>query len=336
MSAKALTSIAVGILLLSVPLVITDQFFLHAIIMVLLFAYLSASWNIVGGLCGQLSLGHSAFVGIGAYTSSLLFLRWGVSPWLGMLAGGVLAALCALAIGYPCFRLRGPYFALATLAFTGILLNVVLSMDRVAGFDVRGAMGIRLPLLPPNLLAFQFTSKVYFYYTILALLGGAYGVSVLLAHSRLGSYWIAIREDQEVAVSVGVRPTRYKLYAAILSGFLTALGGTFLAQLQLYVDPFQFFGAGLSIEIALGAIVGGRGTLMGPIVGAMLLRSLSETTRIYLGSSYAGIHLVLYGCLLIAIIMWMPHGVVPALQHGFQRLRRHGRLNRKATAQAAG
>jgi branched-chain amino acid transport system permease protein len=327
---------AVGILLLGVPLVITDQFFLHSLIMVLLFAYLSASWNIVGGLCGQLSLGHSAFVGIGAYTSSLLFLRWGVSPWLGMLVGGLLAALCALAIGYPCFRLRGPYFALSTLAFTGILLNLVLSTDHFAGFDVRGAMGIRLPLLQQNILAFQFTSKVYFYYTILALLAGVYGLSVLLAHSRLGSYWVAIREDQEVAVSVGVRPTRYKLYGAVLSGFLTALGGTFLAQLQLYVEPFQFFGAALSIEIALGAIVGGKGTILGPIVGAMLLRSLSETTRIYLGSSYAGAHLVLYGCLLIAIIMWMPHGVVPAAQHAFERLRRRGRLNQKASAQVAG
>lgn len=336
MSPRALTTIAVAILLLGVPLVITDQFFLHALVMVLLFAYLSASWNIVGGLCGQLSLGHSAFVGIGAYTSSLLFLRWGVSPWLGMLVGGVLAAVCAVAIGYPSFRLKGPYFALSTLAFTGILLNVVLGTDRFAGFGVRGAMGIRLPLLQHNPAAFQFHSEIYFYYTILVMLGGAYVLSVLLGRSRLGSYWVAIREDQEVAESVGVRPTRYKLYAAVISGFLTALGGTFLAQLQLYVDPFQFFGAALSIEIALGAIIGGKGTILGPIVGAVLLRSLSEVTNIYLGSSFAGAHLILYGCLLMAIIMWMPHGVVPALQHYFERLRKRDRPNPEARAQAAG
>ena len=153
------------------------------------------------------------------------------------------------------------------------------------------------------------------------MLGGAYVLSVLLGRSRLGSYWVAIREDQEVAESVGVRPTRYKLFAAVISGFLTALGGTFLAQLQLYVDPFQFFGAALSIEIALGAIIGGKGTILVAIVGAVLLRSLSEVTNIYLGSSFAGAHLILYGCLLMAIIMWMPHGVVPTLQHYFERLR---------------
>jgi branched-chain amino acid transport system permease protein len=187
-----------------------------------------------------------------------------------------------------------------------------------------------------NPVAFQFQSKIYFYYTILALLGSAYAVSVLLAHSRLGSYWVAIREDQAVAESVGVRPTRYKLYAALISGFLTELGGSFLAQLQLYVDPFQFFGAGLSIEIAMGAIIGGTGTILGPIVGAILLQSLSAVTRIYLGSSFAGLHLVLYGCLLMAIIMWMPHGVVPALQRRFERAKKSERPSPETRAQAAG
>ena len=131
------------VFLFCLPGIVRDQYYLHAMTTILLFAYLASAWNIVGGFAGQLSLGHAAFVGLGAYTSSLLFLRWGISPWLGMFPGALMAVIGAILIGYPCFRLRGPYYALSTLAFTWILLDIVLGTERFAGFDIRGAMGVR-------------------------------------------------------------------------------------------------------------------------------------------------------------------------------------------------
>ncbi len=308
----ALSILVVTLILL--PWIIRDEFYIHSITVIFLFAYLASSWNIIGGFGGQLSLGHSAFVGLGAYVSSLLFIRWGISPWLGMFPGALLAVVAAILIGYPCFRLRGPYYALSTLAFTWILLDIVLSTEHFAGFDTRGAMGLRIQLLGHSPTDFQFGHNWYFYYIILAMLFMAVGISYFITRSKLGSYLSAIREDQDVASSVGVNTAKYKMYAGIVSAFLTAFGGTFLAQLQLYVDPFQFFGAGLSIEIALGAIIGGMGTLMGPVIGMILLRSMSEVARIYLGGTYAGAHLVLYGVLLILVMMYLPHGIVKPLE----------------------
>ncbi|MCX5909392.1 MAG: branched-chain amino acid ABC transporter permease [Deltaproteobacteria bacterium] len=302
------------VFLILLPWIIRDEYYIHSITVILLFAYLASAWNIVGGFAGQLSLGHAAFVGLGAYTSSLLFLRWGISPWLGMFPGALMAVIGAVLIGYPCFRLRGPDYALSTLAFTWILLDIVLSTERFAGFDIRGAMGVRIQLLGHSPANFQFAHNWYFYYIILVMLFIAIGASSFITRSKLGSYLSAIREDQDVASSVGVNAAKYKMYAGIVSAFLTAFGGTFLAQLQLYVDPFQFFGAGLSIEIALGAIIGGMGTLMGPVVGMILLRSMSEIARTYLGGTYAGAHLVLYGVLLILVMMYLPHGIIKPLE----------------------
>ena len=154
----------------------------------------------------------------------------------------------------------------------------------------------------------------YCYYIILVMLFVAIGISYWISNSKMGSYLNAIREDQDIAASVGVNPARYKIFALMISAFLTSIGGTFLAQLQLYVEPFQFFGIGLSIEIALGAIIGGIGTLMGPVIGAILLRSISEVSRIYLGGMYTGAHLILYGVILIIVMMYLPHGIFSPLE----------------------
>jgi branched-chain amino acid transport system permease protein len=302
------------VFLFCLPGIVRDQYYLHAITTIFLFAYLASAWNIIGGFAGQLSLGHAAFVGLGAYTSSLLFIRWGISPWLGMFPGALVAVVGAIVIGYPCFRLRGTYYTLSTLAFTWILLDIVLSTERFLGFDIRGAMGLRIQLLGHSPANYQFSHNWYFYYIILLMLFMAIGISYLITRSKMGSYLSAIREDHDVAASVGVNAAKYKMCAGIISALLTAFGGTFLAQLQLYVDPFQFFGAGLSIEIALGAIIGGMGTLLGPVIGMILLRSMSEVARIYLGGTYAGAHLVLYGVLLILVMMYLPHGILKPLE----------------------
>jgi branched-chain amino acid transport system permease protein len=212
------------------------------------------------------------------------------------------------------------------MALAWILLDIVLSTERFAGFDIRGAMGLRIPLLGHSPASFQFGHKWYFYYVILAMLFLAIGVSYFINRSRLGSYLSAIREDQDIASSVGVNAAKCKMYAGMISAFLTALGGTFLAQLQLYVDPFQFFGVAFSIEIALGAIIGGMGTLMGPVIGAILLRSISEISRIHLGGTYAGAHLVLYGVILILVMMYLPHGILKPLEKIFARFFQKNRV----------
>jgi branched-chain amino acid transport system permease protein len=302
------------VLLALLPWIVRDEFYIHSITIIFLFAYLASSWNIIGGFGGQLSLGHAAYVGLGAYTSSLLFIRWGISPWLGMFPGAIMGVIAAIIIGYPCFRLRGPYYALSTLAFAWIILDIVLSTQRFAGFDIRGAMGLHIKQLGHSPAYFQFGHNWHFYYIILTMLFMAIGVSYWISHSKLGSYLNAIREDQDIAASVGVNAARYKIYAGIISAFLTSLGGTFLAQIQLYVEPFQFFGVGLSIEIALGAIIGGIGTLMGPVIGAILQRSISEVSRIYLGGMYTGAHLILYGVILIIVMMYLPHGILRPLE----------------------
>jgi branched-chain amino acid transport system permease protein len=310
---KASLCVIVAFFLLA-PWIVRDEYYIHSMTIILLFAYLASSWNIIGGFAGQLSLGHAAYVGLGAYTSSLLFIRWGISPWLGMFPGAGVGAITAVILGYPCFRLRGPYFALSTLAFAMILLDIVLSTQQFAGFEIRGAMGLHIKQLGHSPANYQFGHNWQFYYIILVMLFVAIGVSYWISNSKMGSYLNAIREDQDIAASVGVNPAWYKIFALMISAFLTSIGGTFLAQLQLYVEPFQFFGIGLSIEIALGAIIGGIGTLMGPVIGAILLRSISEVSRIYLGGTYSGAHVILYGVILILVMMYLPHGILKPLE----------------------
>jgi branched-chain amino acid transport system permease protein len=326
---KASLCVLVAFLLL-VPWIVRDEYYIHSITIILLFAYFASSWNIIGGFAGQLSLGHAAYVGLGAYTSSLLFIRWGISPWLGMFPGAGVGAIAAVILGYPCFRLRGPYFALSTLSFAMILLDIVLSTQQLAGFEIRGAMGLHIKQLGHSPAYYQFGHNWQFYYIILGMLFMAIGVSYLIGHSKLGSYLTAVREDQDIAASVGVNPSRSKIFALMISAFLTSLGGTFLAQIQLYVEPFQFFGIGLSIEIALGAIIGGIGTLMGPVIGAILLRSISEVSRIYLGGMYTGAHLILYGVILILVMMYLPHGILKPLERMMGNFFKKGAGKRKA------
>jgi branched-chain amino acid transport system permease protein len=320
MSWKRLLPIFAILFAASFPLFVRDPYFLHAAIMVLLFGYLASSWNVLGGLAGQHSFGHSAFFGIGAYVSTILFLYGGVPPLLGMIIGGIIAAAVSLGIGYPCFKLRGPYFALATLAFTEIFRIVVTSTEQIGSIDLKGAAGILIPLRPgSSYLNFQFPDKVHYYYIILAMLVLILFIYDRIEKSRWGLYLAAIRDNEEAARSIGISATRYKMVALAISAFFGATAGTFYAQFLLYIEP-ALFSSAFSIEILLIAIVGGAGTLLGPFLGALILSPISELTRTYLGGTYAGVQLIIYGAVLVAVMMFAPQGLILPLSRRYHAL----------------
>ena len=328
-----------GLLAGLLPLVDRDQYHIFVVILVLFNAYLGMAWNLLGGYAGQFSFGHAAFFGLGAYTSTVLLVRSDVSPWVGMWLGGLLALLFGLLIGLLSFRYRlhGPYFALATLAFAETARLIATNLDQILaewapslGKITGGPTGILIPLRDDfgSMLSLQ---REPFYYTAL---GGVLLVMVLTAcleHVRLGYAFAAVRENEDVAQAVGIEVSRIKLIAMMLSAFLTALGGTFYAQLFQFIDPHIAVGVPVSINILLPAIVGGAGTLFGPLLGAVLLVGVSEETRRILQGLPGAAQLV-YGLILVLVIIFLPGGLVSLPRRLRQLGRRLGRASVRPTA----
>lgn len=279
--------------------------------LIFFYAYLGQAWNIVGGYAGQLSAGHAAFVGVGAYTAAMLSLEAGLSPWLGMFAGGLLAAALGALIGYLGFRfgLRGFYFVLLTVAFAEVCRIAALNTDAIGG-----ALGLYITFTgDPRQFQFQ-DSRVY-YYIALGLMLAATGVVAAIERRRFGAYLTAIREDEEACEALGVDTFRYKLLAMVVSSFLTGIGGTFYAFYLFSLQPNTVFGIPLSVEIIIRPIVGGAGTLAGPILGSFILSPLAELARHYFAKGgWTGAHLIVYGGLLIAVVLFLPHGAYPYLR----------------------
>jgi branched-chain amino acid transport system permease protein len=304
------------------PVVITDPFLQHVGILVCLYGTMSSAWNLLGGYAGQVSLGHALFFGIGAYTSTVL-LRWYLlSPWVGMLVGAVLAVLVSLLIGYPTFRLTGHYFSIATIAVAEIAVIAVTEWEVVGG-----ASGIRPPPLPEALINLQFQGKLPYCLIALGMLIMALLTTHVIERNRWGYYFRAIREDAVAAASLGVDVARYKLYAMAISALLTSVAGTFHAQYVLYVDPSSTLALSLSILIALTAILGGTGTLFGPLVGAIVLQALSALTRVHLSGAALALDLLVYGFLIMVIAVLQPRGLM-GLAVGWRRARRPGTVRR--------
>jgi branched-chain amino acid transport system permease protein len=303
MRTRGLAAVVLAVLVAGPPLL--PKYFLDVLISVLFFAYLGAAWNILGGYAGQFSFGHAAFFGIGAYTSTLLFLRLGLTPWLGMLVGGVLAAAFGLFAGYLSFRygLKGPYFSLVTLAFAEMLRVVAVNWKFVGS-----SLGLVVPARSaPHL--FLFAEKLPYYYVILAMALGALWVTARVERSKLGFGLVAVRENEDAAEAAGVDALGAKLRAMAISSFLTALGGTFYAQYFAYIDPTITFGPGVSIQGLLQAIVGGSGTVLGPFLGAFVLTPVSELSRAMLRGR-PGVDVMMYGLILILVISFLPQGLM--------------------------
>jgi branched-chain amino acid transport system permease protein len=303
------------VVLLALPAVLSS-YALTIFILILFYGFLGQAWNIVGGYTGQLSAGHAAFVGVGAYTAALLSSEYGLTPWLGMFVGAALATGLGAVVGYLGFRfgLRGFYFVLLTVAFAEVCRILVSNIDALGG-----ALGLYITFTG-NPRQFQFQDQRAYYYLALALLLLATGVAALIERRRFGIYLTAIREDETACEALGVDTLKYKMLAMVVSSFLTGLGGTFYAFYLFSLQPSTVFGIPLSVEIVIRPIIGGAGTLLGPILGSFILTPLGELSRQYFGQSgLHGAHLIVYGVLLVSVVLFLPQGAYPYLRRLFGR-----------------
>jgi branched-chain amino acid transport system permease protein len=320
---RAAPWLAGAVALAVLPLLARNTFVLHVAIMILMWTLLGAAWNVLGGFAGQVSFGHAALFGIGAYVTMILFLKAGIPPWWGLPLAGLAAALVSLPIGLVCFRLRGPYFSLATLAVAEIVKLVALNWEAVTN----GSVGFLITSLPPARLlglAVDWERKEPFYAlaALLALLGLL--ATAWLRGSRLGAWLVAIRENEDAAEAVGIDTVRAKVLTLALSAFLAGLGGGFYAFYFRYVDPDAVLNLSLSMEMVFIAMVGGLGTVGGPLIGAIFLTTVGEAVR----ERFQVGHLIFYGLFMMLAIRYMPEGIwgrARRLLNGLQaRMQGHG------------
>lgn len=304
------------------PLVTGDAYFLDMIVLILMWGAISAAWNVAGGYAGQVSLGHAAFFGIGAYSAAVLTLHWGLSPWIGLGLGMALSIVAGLVIGFLSNRLRGPYFVLATIAFAQVLLITASRWREMT----MGSEGIPVPFRP-GVWTLGLQSKVSWLFLTLGFALLLYLVQVYLEVSRMGFQLAGVREDEDAAQALGIASRRLKVVAIAISAALTSAGGTFWAQYVGFVDPFYVFSIDLSVLFALNTIIGGVGLALGPFLGSILITALDHYLRATLSDTapgLIGIHLIIYGGLLIVVVRFVPQGLVGALALIGGRARRAG------------
>jgi branched-chain amino acid transport system permease protein len=308
--------LVVTALLAVVPLVTSSNVVLNFLVVALLIALVGQGWNLIGGYGGQYSFGHAAFFGTGAYVTAILQVRYGVNAWLGLGIGIAAGALVGAAIGALSFPsgLKGSYFALVTLAFAEVL-RIVASVAPITGAGV-GTL-IKLDMRPE---AFQFQSRAPFYWIILALVAISLVLVRTIEDSRFGAYLIAVRENEDAARSLGVDTTLVKLLAMTISAAVTAAGGCFYAQYFLFIDAGIAYGPWISVEALLAPIIGGIGTVFGPLLGALVVKTLGEMAKLMTGDA-PGLDLVIYGCVLIVVVAVAPRGIAGILADMRRRLR---------------
>jgi len=319
---KRYGTIAIVVALLAlVPLVTSSNVVLNFLVVALLIALVGQGWNVLGGYGGQYSFGHAAFFGTGAYTTGILQLHYGVNAWAGLATGIAAGALVGAVTGALSFRsgLRGSYFALVTLAFAEVL-RIIASVAPITGAGV-GTL-IKLDLRPE---AFQFQSRAPFYWIILAFVAVSLVIAQRLEASRFGAYLVAVRENEDAAKAAGIDVFRIKLAAMTLSAAITAAGGCFYAQYFLFLDAGIAYGPWISVEALLAPVIGGIGTVFGPLLGALVVKSLGEATKLITGDA-PGLDLVIFGCVLILVVAFAPRGIAGLLKRGhfWPAGRRHG------------
>jgi len=298
-------------LLACVPLLTASNVFLNFMVVALLIALVGQGWNVLGGYGGQYSFGHAAFFGTGAYVTAILQVHYGVNAWLGLVIGIAAGALVGAITGSLSFRsgLRGSYFALVTLAFAEVL-RIVASVAPITGAGV-GTL-VKLDL---RWEAFQFQSRAPFYWIILAFVAASLVLVKLMEVSRFGAYLAAVRENEDAAKAIGIDVFRVKLAAMTLSAAITAAGGCFYAQYFLFLDAGIAYGPWISVEALLAPIIGGIGTVYGPLLGALVVKTLGEITKLATGDA-PGLDLVIYGCVLILVVAFAPRGIAGLLRRG--------------------
>lgn len=293
----------VAVVLLAFPLVVHSDYYLHLVILALMWVTIGSAWNLLAGYTGQVSFGHAMFFGIGAYTAGILAAKLQISPWWGMLGGGLLSVLVGMFVGWVCFRLRGPYFALATLAGGEIFRLVATNWESLT----EGMIGI--------LIIQDFTSKIPYYYIAFTMAFLCVFAIHLVMRTKWGYYFVSIREDQDAAASLGIDTTRYKNISLAISAFFTGTAGAFYMNYMAFIDPHVVFSLHyISIMAILVGIVGGVATIMGPAVGAFIMVGLQETFR----SAFFGLapawtsqaHALVFGLLVILVILFLPNGLV--------------------------
>jgi branched-chain amino acid transport system permease protein len=306
-------------LLALVPFVTASNVVLNFLVMALLIALAGQGWNLLGGYGGQYSFGHAAFFGTGAYATAILQVRYDVNAWLGLVIGIAAGAAVGAVIGGLTFRsgLKGSYFSLVTLAFAEVL-RIVASVAPITGAGV-GTL-IKLDLRPE---AFQFQSRAPFYWIALAFVGVSLIIVRAIEESRFGAYLVAIRENEDAAQALGVNTFAVKLAAMIISAAITAAAGCFYAQYFLFIDAPIAYGPWISIDALLAPIVGGVGSLFGPLIGALVIKILGEATKLSTGGA-PGLDLVIYGVVLIAIVGLAPRGIAGLFRRALQPERSHG------------
>lgn len=299
----------------ALPYFVKDVYLQNVLILTLMYAAVSQSWNILGGYCGQISLGHALYFGLGAYATSVLFVKYGITPWFGMIVGGLLAAALALALGYPCFRLKGHYFSIATIVIAEIGLLVAHNWEYVGG-----ALGLQWPFGPDSWGTLQFArDKIPYFYFALGLFIVTWVVTYLIEESRWGYWWRAVKDNPDAASSLGVTVFESKMAAAAISAFFTAIGGAFYAAFVSYIDPESVMAFRFSLLFALPAVLGGIGTLWGPAVGAAVLIPITEITRSYAGGSGSGLDLIIYGSLIMFVALAKPEGILSIFKRSEKR-----------------
>ncbi len=297
--------ILIFVALIVFPFVVQSPLLLHLAILIFLYIIISEAWNLIGGYVGQVSLGNAVFFGVGAYTAALLYLKLNVNLWIGLVVGIVFSAILSVIIGYICFRLHGVFFAFATLAVAEVFKLIFIIRKDIT----QGPMGVVLPYRGDSILDVSFASKVPYYFLTLAFSILAVFIVYYLSKSKIGYYFLAVKEDEIAAQSIGINTVLIKILAFMLSAILNSIAGFLYVTYIRYIDPYVAFGLDISLIQALLTILGGAGTVWGPVLGTIILIPLLEMFRIYF-VMFSGLNYMLHGALLMVIILLMPQGVI--------------------------
>jgi len=301
------------------PQIVQIRFVWNLLSLILIWSIVGMGWNVIGGYCGQVSNGHSMFYGIGAYTVALAAHYWKISPWIAIWIGVLISAGLAFLIGKPLLRLRGHVFAISTMAIAECCRYIFINW-KWAG----GATGVYIYSKNANpWLSMQFKNPLYYYYVFLGFTVLVLVLIKVLDKSKFFYYLRTIKGNETAAESVGINAAKYKIRAYMLSAAIVSLGGSLYAQFLLYIDPSTLMTLNISMMIVLTAVMGGVGTVMGPILGAIVLTTISEYSRVYLGK-FGGLDMILYGVLVILIVLFVPGGIVSLFGKKFASLKRKG------------